>query len=220
LKIVVIGGHGTIGKYIVKALKENDKTAEIWIGGRPKKDKKSEERYVDVDISDTKSVESFFSHVKEIDHLIISAGYDGPFGPVSKLTKEDIAKGFNSKAFGQIDVVLQAAKNSSINEKGTITLTTGMLDQLVVPLAAGLSAVNGAVNSFVRAVATEMPRGIRVNAVSPGLLVETVPHFGSVTRGFKPVEGPDVALAYIRSIYSGLSGRIFEVLGSSHVQEK
>ncbi|ETO10866.1 hypothetical protein RFI_26512 [Reticulomyxa filosa] len=66
---MVIGGHETIGKYIVKALKENDKTVETWIGGRPKKDKKSEERYVDVDIGDTKSVESFFSHVKEIDYL-------------------------------------------------------------------------------------------------------------------------------------------------------
>jgi len=218
LKIVVIGGNGTIGKYVVKSLKEGHKTTdvrlEILIGGRQKKGND-----IEVDISDTKSVAHFFEHNKKIDHLILCCG-DGIFGPLSKMTKEQYTTGFQSKGFGQIDVVLQAVKNDSINDNGSITLTSGFLDRFPAPLVHGLSAINGCLHGFVRSAATEMPRGIRLNIVSPGLLTDSVPMFGPVLRGLKPVDGPDVALGYVRSVYGGLNGKIFEVTGAPTAEKK
>jgi len=210
LKIVVIGGNGTIGKHVIKALKEiKDLNIEIVIGGR---DNNQKGGVVAVDIKDTKSVANFFKNVKKIDHLVVVCG-DAPFGPISKLTKEDFAQGFQSKAFGQIDVVLQAAKGDSMNDGGSITLTTGILDITAMPLTSGLAAANGCVTGFVRSAATEMPRGIRVNVVSPGLLVDSVSSYGSVLRGIRPVEGSDVANGYIRSMFGGITGKVLECFG-------
>jgi len=209
VKVVVIGGNGTIGKHIAKALKEiKDLNIELVIAAR----KKGDDVQVAVDISDTKSVADFFKNVKKIDHLIVTCG-DAPFGPIAKLTKEDFTKGFASKALGQIDIVLQAAKVDSINDGGSITLTTGILDIAGMPMVSGLSATNGCINSFVKAAATEMPRGIRVNVVSPGLLVETAKMFGTVMRGMRPVEGSDVANGYIRSAFGGITGKVLQVFG-------
>jgi len=217
LKVVVIGGNGTVGKYIVKALKEahNPKEGrlEIIIGGRQKTSN------VEIDISDTKSVANLFKTVKKIDHLIVSCG-DAVFGPLSKITKEDYAKGLNSKLLGQIDIVLQAVKCDSINENGSITLTSGLADKVPFPMGHGLAAVNGALNSFVKAAATEMPRGIRVNVVSMGVVSDSMAIYGPVTKGLKPVEGADVALAYIRSIYGGISGKVLEVYSPGSVTEQ
>jgi len=216
-KIVVIGGNGTIGKYIVKALKEGhnskESTLEIVIGGRGK------DANIDVDISDTKSVSNFFSRVKKIDHLIVCCG-TSVFGPLKTITKEDYTKGFGNKVFGQIDIVLQGIKGDSINDHGSITLTTGMVDLVPFPMCHGLGASSGCINAFVKSAATEMPRSIRLNVVSPGLLRDSVPMFGAVMKGVKPVEGPDVALAYVRSIYGGLNGKIFDIGGAPAVTEK
>jgi len=151
--------------------------------------------------------------------LIVSCG-SSVFGPLKTISKEDYAKGFNNKVFGQIDIVLQAAKSDSINDGGSITLTTGMADVVAFPMCHGLGASSGAIHGFVRSAAIEMPRGIRLNVVSPGLLRDSVPVYGGVMRGVKPVEGSDVALVYVRSIYGGLTGKIFEISGAPSATEK
>jgi NAD(P)-dependent dehydrogenase (short-subunit alcohol dehydrogenase family) len=71
--------------------------------------------------------------------------------------------------------------------------------------------VNGAVNSFCVAAAVELTRGQRVNAVCPGVLVESMKDFGPYFRGYEPVAGARVALAYAKSVEGAQTGRIFRV---------
>ena len=69
------------------------------------------------------------------------------------------------------------------------------------PTLASVGAlVNGAIDAFVRAAAIELPRGLRVNSISPNVLVEAMPGYAPYFRGFKPVPGAEVALAYAKSV--------------------
>ena len=72
--------------------------------------------------------------------------------------------------------------------------------------------VNGAIEAFVRAAAIELPRGLRINAVSPGVLVESLPGYGPFFRGHEAVPGARVALAYAKSVEGARTGQVFEVL--------
>ncbi|GGI84042.1 hypothetical protein [Legionella impletisoli] len=71
--------------------------------------------------------------------------------------------------------------------------------------------VNSAVEGFVQAAALEMPRGIRMNAVSPALLEESAKAYSERCPGFEPVSSKKVARAYRKSIYGIQTGQIFFV---------
>ena len=71
--------------------------------------------------------------------------------------------------------------------------------------------VNGAVNGFVRAAAIEMPRGMRINAVSPGIIAETMDNYGSFFLGFEAVPVARAALAYVKSVEGAQTGQVYRV---------
>jgi len=71
--------------------------------------------------------------------------------------------------------------------------------------------VNNAVEGFVKAASLELPRGIRINAVSPALLEESVEKYSELCPGFEPVSSAKVARAYRKSIYGVQSGQIYHV---------
>jgi NAD(P)-dependent dehydrogenase (short-subunit alcohol dehydrogenase family) len=81
------------------------------------------------------------------------------------------------------------------------------------PIRSGASAalVNGALDSFVRSAAIELPRGLRVNSVSPNVLVEAMGSYAPYFRGYKPVPAADVALAYAKSVEGLQTGQTFHV---------
>lgn len=66
-------------------------------------------------------------------------------------------------------------------------------------------------DSFVRAAAIELPRGMRVNSVSPTVLVEAMGSYAPYFRGYKPVAGADVGLAYAKSVEGLQTGQTFHV---------
>ena len=98
-----------------------------------------------------------------------------------------------------------------LNPNGSITLTSGILSDEFIAGGTSASTVNGAIDHFVQAVATELPKGIRINVVSPALLVESVEALGGFFPGFEPVAGKRVAQAYVKSIAGVMSGRVFKV---------
>jgi NAD(P)-dependent dehydrogenase (short-subunit alcohol dehydrogenase family) len=110
---------------------------------------------------------------------------------------------------GQVNLVLLG--RDVMHDGGSFTLTTGVLDR--EPIRAGTSAsmVNGAVNAFVRAAAIEMPRGQRINAVSPGVIREAMEAYAPYFRGFESVPAARAALAYSRSVEGARTGIVFRV---------
>ena len=99
---------------------------------------------------------------------VICAGGAVHFGPLTAFTEEQFMLGLTSKVMGQVNVVL--AGMNHVNDGGSFTLTSGVTDRDPIRQGSGSAAANGALGGFVFGAAIEMPRGIRINVVSPGLL--------------------------------------------------
>ena len=87
----------------------------------------------------------------------------------------------------------------------------GILSEHPILAGASASMVNAALEGFVRAAAIELPRRIRINVVSPTVLVESMDTYGPFFRGFEPAPGFRVGLAYSRSIEGATTGQVLKV---------
>ena len=162
-KILVIGAAGLIGKDVVKTLGESECI---------RASRSSDER---VDISDPKSIAALFARIGTVDGIICTGGA-ARFTPWDQLTDEDWEFSLANKLLGQVNVVRYGLK--SVRAGGAITLTTGLASQYPAPGSAIITTVNAAVDAFVRAAAVEPSIAIRVNAVSPGWVAETLKAIG------------------------------------------
>jgi NAD(P)-dependent dehydrogenase (short-subunit alcohol dehydrogenase family) len=91
-------------------------------------------------------------------------------------------------------------------DNGSITLVSGVLGDEVTPVSTIGATVNHMVEGFVQAAATELPRGVRINCVSPTLLTESVAYY-PYFPGFTPVPAAQVAQAYLRAVANPITGR-------------
>ena len=198
MKVVVVGATGTIGSALVYAL-QNDH--EVIAVGNSRGD------YL-VDMTSEDSVRELLKSLGRFDALAITAG-SVAFNSLQAMTLAEWQQGIDSKLMGQINLVRYAL--DALSDNGSITLTSGIITR--EPILKGISActINGAVNHFVKAAALEMPRGIRINCVSPTVLKESTAPYGDFFPGFIPVPASTVAQSYKKSILGIQSGRIFEV---------
>lgn len=160
-----------------------------------------------VDTSDPESIAALLKAVGRVDAIVVAVGA-AAFKPVTELSREDYLEAFTSKALGQVEFVTQGL--DYLNDGGSITVTTGVLSREPVPTAAAAALVNGAVESFVISAAPELPRGIRINAVSPNVLANS-PHFHGAFAGMVPVTDEQVAAAFVRSVEGNVTGRVLSV---------
>lgn len=199
MKIVLVGANGTIGKYVRKALLES-KNEVITVG-------KNSGDYR-LDIESAESIKQAFQKIGSFDALVNASG-DVAFAPFEKLTSMDWQKSLASKLMGQINLVTQAIP--FMNERGSITLVSGILAEEPIFAGVAASTVNAAVQGFVRAAATELPKGLRINVVSPNLLEDSVKSYGDFFPGFIPVSGNRVAAAFKKSVMGVQTGQTFTV---------
>ena len=132
------------------------------------------------------------------------------FGDFAKLTEKEVEIGLRNKLMGQVNLVLIG--RDYINDGGSFTLTSGLLSHDPILYGTSASLVNGALDAFVKGAAIELDRGVRINVVSPGVLVESLGVFGEYFRGHEPVPGSRVANAYVKSVEGRLTGQVFHVL--------
>ena len=189
-KTLVIGASGLLGSRIVEALGEENCI---------RASRNSGER---VDISDPKSLAALFARIGELDG-IVSAGGPARFKPWDQLTDDDWTFSLMNKLMGQVNVVRYGAKN--VRPGGAITLTTGLAAQYPSPGAAILTTVNSAVEAFVRAAAVERVP-VRVNAVSPGWVSETLAAMGGDPG--MGIPAAEVAQVFVRQFRDGPSGSV------------
>ncbi len=120
-----------------------------------------------VDLSKEENIRDFFSSAGRFDHLVYSAGENLTLSPIAQ-TEIGQAQGFFMIRFwGAFTAVKYAAP--LINEGGSIGLTSGTAS---VRPGAGwsvASAICGAMEGLVRALAVELSP-IRVNCVVPGVI--------------------------------------------------
>ncbi len=114
-----------------------------------------------------------------------------------------------NKLLGQVNLALAA--RTHLRDGGSVTLVTGIATGHTFPGASGFTMANAAIEGFARAAAIEMPRGIRINVVSPGVLAESPAPVFDLFAGIEPVPAARVAQAYLRSIEGGQTGQVFPV---------
>ncbi|WP_434583087.1 short chain dehydrogenase [Klebsiella sp. R390] len=198
MKIIVIGASGTIGQAVSEALSHQHDVIRV---GRTHGD-------FLVDITSQSSVESLFENVGQVDGIVSATG-NLFFGPLATMTDQDFNHGLQDKLLGQIRLALTG--QHYLNDGGSITLVSGIVAH--EPIAQGVNAttVNAGLEGFVRAAACELPRGIRINLISPTVLTESLSAYDSFFPGFDSVPATTVAQAYRRSVEGVQTGRIYTV---------
>ncbi|TAX28947.1 short chain dehydrogenase [Rhizobium leguminosarum] len=200
MKIVVIGASGDVGRFVVQELARDGKHDIIRVG-RTQGDHQ-------VDITSDESVDALFKKIGRIDAIIVAAG-NVILAPIAEMTTANFHKGLQDKLLSQVRVVLVG--QHYLNDGGSITLTSGIaVDD---PIAQGSNAAtsNAGLEGFVRAAACDFSRGIRINAVNPTMLTESMDRFGPFFPGYESVSGARVAMAYRRSVEGVQTGRVYRV---------
>ena len=198
MKILIIGGNGTIGKKVSKHLSNKH---EVITAGRESGD-------VTVDITDSQSIETMFESIENIDAVVCIAG-EAKWAAFETMTEEDFYIGLKSKLMGQVNLV-RIGKNY-LNAGGSMTLTTGILADHPVFMTSSAAMVNGGIHSFVKAVSLELTNDIRINVVSSGLVEDAVQKYEDYFPGHNPIPMEKVINGYVKSVLGKGTGEIIRM---------
>jgi NAD(P)-dependent dehydrogenase (short-subunit alcohol dehydrogenase family) len=204
LRILVIGASGELGKAIVAELSPRH---EIVSAG-------SKSRDVRIDIAEPAGIAAGLKAAGALDAVVCAAGAVN-YTPLAAIMPAAIEQssyglGLKNKLMGQVNLALAARDH--LNDGGSITLIAGVLSNQPIATGSSASMVNGALQSFVMAAAIEMPRGIRINVVSPGVFEESMGKYGPFFRGFDPVPVARAARAFSRSVEGLQTGQTYWVV--------
>ena len=198
MKILIVGGNGTIGKTLVNHF---NKEHEVIIAGRNSGD-------ITVNLSESSSIEKMFLNIGQVDAIICAAG-EAKWAPFNELSEEDYYIGFRSKLMGQVNLV--RIGQNYISKGGSITLTTGILADDPVVKTASAAMVNGAIHSFVQAVNLEIENDVRVNVVSSGMVQDAYEKYKDYFPGHNPIPMQIMLNGYIRSVLGKGRGEIIRI---------
>ncbi|WP_377701670.1 short chain dehydrogenase [Pseudoduganella sp. UC29_71] len=198
MKIIVIGATGTVGKAVVEQLGQRHEIVAVG----------SSSGQYQADIADIAQVRAVFEKIGKVDAVVVAAGQLA-FAPLAEFTPEQFRVGLDSKLMGQVNVA-QVAQDF-LNDGGSITLTSGIVADQPIRNGASATMVNSAVEGYARGAAIELPRGLRINVVSPTLLTESLDSYGPYFRGFETAPASRVALAYSRSVEGAQTGQVYKV---------
>jgi NAD(P)-dependent dehydrogenase (short-subunit alcohol dehydrogenase family) len=198
MKIIVIGASGDIGQTVCAELSGRHEIIRV---GRNSGD-------ILADISDRASLDAMYAKTGRVDAVVSAVG-SVHFGPLTAFTEAEFMQGLTHKVMGQVNVVL--AGLAHVNDGGSFTLTSGVLNRDPIRMGTGAAAANGALDGFVVGAAIEMPRGLRVNVVSPGVLDASYDRYASWFPGHEPVSSKRVGLAYAKSVEGAVTGQVIIV---------
>ena len=172
--VAVIGGSSGIGLGIAKAAAEAG--ARVVVAGRTAAKLEAALREIggagavealELDATDERAVLRFFDAVGAFDHLVATAAAGLPFGPFAGLDMAAFRQGFDGKFWAFTHALRHALP--TLRRDGSVTLVTGAAARAAMPGAAGVAAVNGAIQSMVPVLGRELAP-LRVNALSPGVV--------------------------------------------------
>jgi len=195
MRILVVGATGMIGRAVVAALMGSHEIVPVSRRSTP----------ITVDLADTSSIHAMYRAVGHVDAVISAAG-QAKFAPLTQLSDADFQLSVGNKLLGQVNLVRFGFDH--VSDRGSFTLTSGILARSPMPGSAAISLVNAGIEAFVKAAAIEAPRGLRVNAVSPPWVKETLQLLGMDAAHGLPAAA--VARAYVQSVAGTATGAVLE----------
>lgn len=196
MKILVIGSTGLIGKYVASALENYGEVIGV-----------SRTTPVSLDVNKPQSIADMYRRVGKIDAVASCIGKVA-FKKIEELTYDDYLHGLTDKVMGQVELVRQGL--DFVTDGGSFTLMTGILARRPIPTGTVASLANGAIEAFTKATSIELPRGIRINTVSPSVLLEAT-NYHPYFPGFHQVRAESVADAYVAAITGTMNGEVFRL---------
>lgn len=198
MKILIIGGQGTIGQPVANHFQLEN---EVIVAGRSSGD-------IHMDIAEPNSIENGLKSIGKVDAIVCIAG-EAKWANFNELSEDDYYIGLRSKLMGQVNLVRIGHKY--LREGGSITLSTGILADDPVVKTTSAAMVNGGIHSFVQAVALEVENRIRVNVVSLGMVEDAYEKYKDYFPGHNPVPMKKAVNAYVRSVKGKDNGKIIRV---------
>ncbi len=201
MKIIIVGASGRIGSEIDEILSEKHDIVRV---GATSGD-------IQCDYTNASSVTSMFETIGSFDALIAVAGRDSVFKKFDELVDEDYRYGFERKFLGQVRLATLGQK--FIQDNGSFTFTSGFLSHYPHPTSIATGPLNAAVDTYVKFTAPLLPRGIRINVVSPAPVVEP----GQEKHGL--VTAAQTAKYYVDAVEGSMSGQVFRAWGGLPVPQ-
>ena len=198
MKILIIGGNGTIGRKVKERLAEKH---QVLVAGRSSGD-------YQVDFADATSIKTLFEKIGRLDAIVAIAG-DAKWDLFENLSEADFYIGIKSKLMGQVNTV--RIGKDYLNPGGSITLSTGILADDPVQMTTSAAMVNGAIHSFVKAVVLDL-EGTRVNAVCSDLVEDSFEKYKDYFPGNTPVSMRKIVDAYVKCVEGKINGRILRIM--------
>lgn len=198
MKILLVGGTGTIGKKVAEHFAKDN---NLVIASRSSKD-------FPVDIADSDSIRDLLKKVGKVDAIICAAG-EARWDNFADMSEQDFYIGIRSKLMGQVNLVRLGI--DYLEDGGSVTLTTGILADDPVANTTSAAMVNGAIHSFVLALALELKDGKRINAVSSGMVQDAYEKYKNYFPGHTPIPMDKMLRAYVRSVNGRGTGLIIRV---------
>lgn len=198
MKIILVGASGTLGSAIAERLGSRHDLIRV---GRHSGDQHA-------DITQPDSIRALFAKVGRFDALVSATG-SLAFAPVTELTQADFQVGLSSKLMGQVNLVLLGQTQAA--DGASFTLTSGIVSEHPIRQGSAAAMVNAGLEGFVRGAAIELPRGQRLNVVSPTVVEESLAHYGDFFLGFKAIPVAEAARAYERSVEGAETGKTYRV---------
>ncbi len=146
-------------------------------------------------------VAALFAQAKDaygkVDILVNNAGVYA-FAPLEDITAEEYKRQFDTNVLG-VFLATKAALPLFPEAGGSVINISSVVSKMAPPTIAIYSATKGAVDTLTKSLAKELgPRGIRVNAVNPGMVV---------TEGNAAIRGGDLEAQMIAGTPLGRLGQ-------------
>lgn len=172
--IVVVGGTAGIGWAV--ALHLASAGASVIVTGRRDASAQADAAgigFVPMDVGETASVTAGFDTIvgrlERIDCLILNAGIDMAHGEIDELDLAVFERVFDVNTVGLVRALSSGI--GAMEAGGSVVVTSSPAGSITTPGMAAYSASKAALDMLVRTWALELgPRGIRVNAVLPGIV--------------------------------------------------
>jgi NAD(P)-dependent dehydrogenase (short-subunit alcohol dehydrogenase family) len=202
MRVLLIGGSGTIGRRLRYALADDH---EVLAAGRTSGD-------VSVDLASADSIERMYRALPPLD-AVVAVAASGPLDDFATLTEAQLHENMKGKLYGQVNLVLIGQHH--LAPGGSFTLTSGVFaDEAWEGVTSG-AVINGALHSFVLSAALELRERCRINVVSPALVADSVDAYGDAFPGLSVVSMEELTGHYVELVEGAMTGQVVRAYGTA-----